>query len=502
MKRHHAILPITALTLFCYCSAGLFDNLSTLLQNLSASLGSLSKELPAAAQPVSFSIPVFDEKDIIAIGNPADFSGIPVTQLMVLNQAATGGDASCGYQALKNVAIMMNGIITGKPGNTISEELQSKNVADRLFGMATADRNSRHGIWRETVIIESALIPIFQKLYIEPVFSGETILIPYSDIQTSFNDTDKKYTYNIVSTGISNYAEMTIARTDIKNAYKKYLESPNDPSAKIFKKTYRRDNLSNEFPLIDTTKPFLKDFSIEIQAYFESPQEMAQKYADFTETKRIALGKKAYEALSKDLQDNIVALIKNMYAQNRTKTPLTDEKKVTDHPAFMYALSEKSAQTYNKIIRDLPQAIDTTGDWINDKSIEILIPLAQAEFKLPEEYPIFVLQSTQTVFGLNPLEKIETHLQKTKSNTNDLFGIVLGGIDIIDPEKNNGHWLGLIFVRNRGELQLFILDSLENANRIRLDKLRLEDESAEFEEKAFLLFNQRIKKIAQAIASA
>ena len=496
MKRHPALQVILLLGLFCSLSAGLFDNLSMLLQHLSVSLTTLSKELPAPAKSDSFTIPQFDKKDIIAIGNPGDFSGIPVTQLKVFDQASSGGDASCGYQALKNVAILISGIIAGKSGNAISQQLHDKDLANRLFGTASAridgGQEARNGIWRETIIIESALIPIFRKLYIEPVFSLATTLKPYDKIATLYDDANKRYIYNTLSTTITNYQENTIARNHIKNAYKQYLAFPQNPDTQFFEKTYRPADLKNEFILVDEIKPFLQDFSILIRADFEEPQKMGQKYATFREEKKTDLAKEAYKALPKTIQDEMVALIRNMYVQNRTKIPLTDESKVTEHPEFIYALSAKSPQEYNKINRETPQPIDVTGDWINDKNIEMLIPAARDEFSIPEQYPIFAIQSTQNVFDTDPLEELKQHILHNKSALNDLFGIVLGGQNIIDPDQNIGHWLGVVAVKANSQYQLFVVDSLNNANRINPDASNI----------ATTVFNERIKKIAQAIASA
>ena len=176
MKRNRIFL---ALIVSSFTQCIYTQHFDTALTNFAYSLSQLSDVLPKTTMLV----PAFNQNDIVA---QVQFNGIPVKQIRVFDQAAEGGDASCGYQALKNVAITLQGIATQKP---FTAELQSTVIPHKLFARPkeTADGgfNPEPGPWRAFIIYEKN-VPSFFSPIIQDTFDKSVIFKPLNSIVDDF----------------------------------------------------------------------------------------------------------------------------------------------------------------------------------------------------------------------------------------------------------------------------------------------------------------------------
>lgn len=497
MKRHLPFRFIATLGIVCQLSAGLFDNLSTLLQQLSASIVALSNELPAPLKPDSFAIPKFDKSAIIAVGDPAEFSGIPVTQLKVFDQAASGGDASCGYQALKNVMVLMSGILAGKSGAAISQQLQDKNLADFLFRKASDTPPVEPGEWRNEFLknnVMKNLIAAYIKIKTSDIIQTKALQEKLGRLPTPQEESNEKD----ILTDLGN--ELTEVRATIRreifDVYEEHLKNPSKPSS--FSRKYTLDDFKKIRPLLGHAMGYIDpNFTTEIAVDFTSPHRLGLAYTDFREQEKTKALESFYKKLGektgnsqKDLENVAKKKIIDDFIENLKKSGRTKDA------TLLYALSTKSKELgniYEKINLEIPQSIDITGDWLNENQIKSLIPIAKKRFPTLNA-SIIPLEDTNTHEGIETINKI---VQTLRNSEPSIVGIVLGAQDFQNPERSSGHWIGLVVTKRDSSYHIFIVDSLSNTNRINPAPAH-----SEFGDVSSEIFNERIKKIAQAIASA
>jgi hypothetical protein len=524
MKRYSCFYCIATLTLFFQSSGGLRDTIITPLQKLAAGLSALSKELSASSKLDTFKIPKFEKSAVVALGKPKDFSGISVTQLTVFDQNAQNdqtkdigaGAASCGYQALKNVVVLMKGIISGQPAEEISEQLQNPFLANRLFGTqktrAALNAEAGNGAWRQITIdrrintlIEKA-IPLF--------FSAKRIVkmgseLPDSVVPPEINPGDYEKWKNDFAAFMSESVSSWTREIKIlaEHAFKEFKSSGGTPVweytlmrggvfAGIYNglenlwrfrkdRTYRGRSLEdlirwgNNFERFKETIALAETITVAVD--FRDPQKMCDLFSD---ARRQAM---ADTFRLEEIQKN---------PKNRALWPDTALK----NGEIIKKYYTNNFDLYTSVSQSI-EPIDCTGDWLTDGELEKLIPEARGFAALGEKFPLFVIQDPTIIPDIiNPLEEITAYLQTSKTAPNTLLGIVLGG----QNQEGTGpkHWLGLVFVRKGTEQHLFILDSLSNANRIEPIETELTKELGLFSDVDFETFNQRIRDIAKTITQA